>query len=120
MRLLTIVFRSLALRCPHCGRDPIFRRWFSMNPACRHCGTRFEREAGFYLGSIYVNYGLTALLVAVVYPILVFRQSLDEQSVLLCAAAFVLLFPLLFFRHARAIWLAFDEYFDPKSDPEKV
>jgi hypothetical protein len=28
-------------------------------------------------------------------------------------AAFCVFFPLWFFRYARSLWLAFDEYFDP-------
>ena len=44
------------------------------------CGVAFEREAGFYLGSIYVNYGVTALVVAIGYPLLLFNQVVEEQS----------------------------------------
>ena len=43
-----------------------------MHERCPHCGVKFEREPGFFLGSIYINYGLTALIVAVAYPFFLF------------------------------------------------
>ena len=40
-----------------------------MAERCTECGLRFHREPGFYLGSIYFNYGLTAILVTVGYVV---------------------------------------------------
>src|SRR5690349_19287385 len=59
--------RSLRLRCPRCGVGKLFAGWFKMHEKCEHCGLDFRREPGFYLGSIYVNYGLTAFFVTAVY-----------------------------------------------------
>ena len=85
-----------------------------MHDECPACGVAFEREAGFYLGSIYVNYGVTAMVVAVGYPLLLFNQVLDENPLLLMAMAFSILFPIWFFRYARALWIGFDEFCDPR------
>lgn len=85
-----------------------------MHEKCSHCGVAFEREPGFYLGSIYFNYGLTALIIAVVYPILLFRQVASNDTLLLVALVFCVLFPLWFFRYARALWLGFDQFVDPR------
>jgi hypothetical protein len=84
-----------------------------MRSECVACHYPFERESGFYLGAIYFNYGLTALVVAVGYPFVTFAGLIDRTTALLVSMAFVLLFPLWFFRYARSLWLAFDEYFDP-------
>jgi hypothetical protein len=48
----------------------------------------FAREADFYMGSIYVNYGLTALIVSSGYPLLLFNKVVDEQPLLAMATAF--------------------------------
>ena len=80
-----------------------------MNGKCTHCGFSFQREAGFYLGAIYFNYGLTALVVSIVYPVLVFTKTLTSKPALAVCMAFVVLFPLFFFRYARSLWLGFDE-----------
>jgi hypothetical protein len=84
-----------------------------MNPRCSSCEFPFQREAGFYLGAIYFNYGLTALVVTIVFPVLVLSKTLSSNQALAVCMAFVVLFPLYFFRYARSLWLGFDEFIDP-------
>jgi hypothetical protein len=84
-----------------------------MRTHCSECALNFLQEPGFYLGSIYFNYGLTALLVTVGYFALYFGSSLSERSRLIGLTAFCVLFPLWFFRYARSLWLGFDQYWDP-------
>jgi len=85
-----------------------------MEPFCEACRANFERDPGFFLGSIYFNYGLTALLVAVFYPILLFSGWGSPNALLAGCLAFCLAFPLWFFRYARSLWLGFDLYMDPR------
>lgn len=85
-----------------------------MHDTCPVCGASLKREPGFYLGSIYFNYGLTALVVAIAYPVLLFNNLVQEQVLLWSALGFVIVFPLLFFRHARSLWIGFDQFVDPK------
>lgn len=84
-----------------------------MNDPCLVCGRRFDREPGYLLGSIYFNYGVTAVLVVVIYFGLYISQAMDNQQRLITLGVFSLLFPLWFFRYARAMWIAMDEHFDP-------
>ena len=88
-----------------------------MNSQCPQCGFAFAREDGFYLGAIYFNYGLTALVVAIAYPLLVLTETLSANAALAVCMAFVVLFPLFFFRYARSLWLGFDEFVDPRAKP---
>ena len=113
-RFWKLLGRALRLRCPFCGTGKLFRSWLGMHAACPHCGQRFEREPGFFLGSIYINYGLTALIAAVVYPILMFNKLVPEPYLTIGSLAFVVIFPLLFFRHARSLWIGFDQWYDPR------
>lgn len=87
-----------------------------MFPRCSDCGLSYDREPGFYLGSIYVNYGVTALLTTILYFV-GFSYGVPDNWLLAGLAAFCVLFPLLLFRHARAIWLAFDQFWDPQETP---
>ena len=89
-----------------------------MHEKCPSCGIRYEREPGFFLGSIYFNYGLTALIITVVYPTLLLSNLLDEQTLLWSGAAFAVVFPIFFFHHARSLWLGFDQFYDPRPDSE--
>ena len=91
-----------------------------MRDPCCYCGRKFDRAPGYLLGSIYVNYGVTALLVVIVYFSLYFGTMLTSRELLVLLGMFVLLFPMWFFRYARALWLAFDEFFDPWPNEQEM
>ncbi len=113
-RYFTLVWRALRLRCPLCGQGKLFRGWFSMHSHCPHCGVTLEREPGFYLGSIYFNYGLTALICTVLYMSLMFNRRVEQWQLVTLTLTIALLFPIWFFRYARSLWLGFDQYMDPR------
>lgn len=114
-----LLVRGLRLRCPACGEADMFRGWFSMQDACPRCGRRFNRSPGYLLGSIYFNYGVTALLVVVLFFSLYFADWLGDTQLLVVSALVALLFPVWFFRYARALWIAFDELWDPWPNEEE-
>jgi len=89
-----------------------------MRSHCESCGFHYERGPGYWLGSIYVNYGLTALLVTAGYLSLFFSEAIGQTALLWLCVGFCFLFPLLFFRYARAVWVAVDLYFDPQRTEE--
>lgn len=111
--LTKLLFRGLRLRCPACGQSPIFSGWFAMNDPCESCGRKFDRAPGYLLGSIYFNYGVTAVLVVAIYFGCYFTELLTGKQLLVLLTALIVIFPLWFFRYARALWIAFDELFDP-------
>jgi hypothetical protein len=90
-----------------------------MHRECPACGRVFERAPGYFLGSIYFNYGITAALMIAGYFVLFFTRGRVTQIELGGLAAFCLLFPLWFFRYARALWVAFDERWDPWPNEEE-
>ncbi|MDA7979280.1 MAG: DUF983 domain-containing protein [Pirellulales bacterium] len=83
-----------------------------MNASCDHCGLDLVRESGFYLGSIYFNYGLTTIIALAVFFTLYLGYGITPDAQLWPLATFCVAFPLLFFRHARAFWLGMDVFFD--------
>jgi uncharacterized protein (DUF983 family) len=109
----TVVSRAWRLRCPRCGQGKPFKNWFRMHPECETCHLKYEREPGYFLGSIYANYGLTAILVTIFYFALFFSGGVDPRVALWIVAGFALVFPLWFFRYARSLWMGFDHYWDP-------
>jgi uncharacterized protein (DUF983 family) len=56
-----IIARGLANRCPNCGGRALFKpgTLFELNQACLDCGLKFEKDDGFYLGAMSLNYGVT-------------------------------------------------------------
>jgi len=79
-----------------------------MEPGCGRCGLSFDREPGFYLGSIYVNYGVTVIATGLLYGLLVAGLGASHRLALAATLVVAVLFPILFFRHARALLLALD------------
>lgn len=75
---------------------------------------KYDREPGFFLGTIYFNYGLTSLVAASAYPIAIFAMKWPRTPTMIAVIAFVILFPLWFFRYARSLWLGFDQFVDPR------
>jgi uncharacterized protein (DUF983 family) len=73
---------------------------------CPVCGLRYEREPGYFVGAVYVNYAITT--VAVLGGVIVLDQlfGLSLATQLIVAVPLALLLPLLVHRHARSIWLA--------------
>ena len=100
--------RAARLVCPRCGMGRLFRGLFAMEDACGHCGLDFKREPGFYLGSIYINYGITALGTGGLYLALVHGLGLPRDKALAACLAVAVLFPVWFFRYARSFLLAID------------
>lgn len=83
-----------------------------MNEKCSGCGLKYEREPGYFLGSTYVNYGWTAGSMTAAYMIIHFGYGVPNKYVVPPLTAYSVLFPLFFFRYARALWLTFDCFLD--------
>jgi uncharacterized protein (DUF983 family) len=112
LELGTALSRAFRLVCPRCGRGKLFLGLFKMHAACAHCNLRYEREPGYFLGSTYINYGVTALTITVAYVLLHFLAGFSDRAIAIPLLAFCVLFPPFFFRYARSLWLALDCYFD--------
>lgn len=87
-----------------------------MRPTCPNCGLKYERAPGYFLGSAYINYGLTAVLITSAYVGLRYGAGFRNDTIVWPLAAFVVVFPLLFFRYARALWLAIDLSIDAEDE----
>ncbi len=108
----TLIGRALRLKCPRCGKGKLFRGWFTMPERCSHCRLKYERAPGYFLGSAYINYALTAVSLTILYCVLHFGVDLTNRQLALPLSAYCVIFPLLSFRYARALWLAIDCQFD--------
>ena len=104
--------RGVRLRCPACGCGRMFQNQFRMNSHCPDCDFLFERSPGYFLGSTYINYGVTAATTTFAYVALYFGAGFEKQALLPGLLIFCLIFPLVFFRFARSLWLSLDCFFD--------
>lgn len=108
----TLLGRGLRLRCPRCGEGPMFQNLFRMHERCDHCDLKYERAPGYFLGSAYINYALTSVILLVGYVSLRFGAGISNRTLTPFLVAFFVLFPLMFYRYARALWISFDSFFD--------
>jgi hypothetical protein len=85
-----------------------------MRDACPVCGLRFLREAGYFLGAMYISYGLGVLTILPVAIVLTVVLEWPLAIVLLIALLQTLISVPLFFRYSRVIWLHVDQLLDPR------
>jgi len=79
-----------------------------MHEQCAACGFRYEREQGYFVGAIYVNYAVTVVVAAGTVLVLDWTLGLTLTAQLAIGIALGALVPLLFFRYARSLWLSLD------------
>jgi uncharacterized protein (DUF983 family) len=107
-------------RCPRCRlgsifRYSIFRGFPKMCERCGVCGLKFQREAGYFLGAMYISFGLALVTIALVAMLLwaitgwwITRAVIWAMVIFLPLAPAISLF-------ARVLWI----YMDQSIDPEK-
>ena len=60
-------------------RYSIFRGFPKMNERCAICDLKFEREEGYFLGAMYISYGLALGTIAALTLIFLIRRPTVEQ-----------------------------------------
>ncbi len=116
---MRVFVRGLRKRCPRCGGGHLFLRWFTIKQRCPRCRLPLQREEGGFLGSMTINYVVTAL---VWVAVLVAWLAVDLPDVHVAALtavslAIAALVPLAFYPTAKTIWAAVD-YLVYRSTPE--
>ena len=92
-----------------------------MNQSCPVCKLLFEREPGYFLGAMYVSYGLASIFLIV--GLLIgswLLPELDLGWVLLIVAVIFLPFVPAVTRYARVIWIFFDRWVWPTRPGENT
>jgi len=113
-RITAVLGRGLRLRCPRCGRGALFRGAFTMHERCAACGLVFEREQGYFVGAIYVNYAATVGITIVGFLLLDSYSDLSIGTQIALWSAVGIAFPLFFFRYSRSLWLSVEYLFKPE------
>ncbi|TRW25763.1 DUF983 domain-containing protein [Flavobacterium zepuense] len=99
-------------KCPKCGEgqvfakkgNPLLFRMPTMNANCPCCGHKFEKETGYFFGSMYVSYGLTvAEMISVFLVAHFFIKSFSGMMFLIGTLAVLL--STFNFRLSRMIWI---------------
>ena len=101
--------RGARLRCPVCGGASVFQTAFRVRVSCPACGAVFQREEGFFVGAIMINVVTTEAAVMASAGLWLLLSARDGDAALLpFLLAVALLFPVAFYHHSWALWLAAD------------
>ena len=115
---LSCILRQL---CPRCRSAAIFRSSIylgfpKMHDRCPSCDLRFNREAGYFLGAMYISYGLALITIVVLALLLWAFTPWSLQKITLWAIVlFLPLAPTLTLL-SRVLWIYLDRAIDPGED----
>ncbi|PYT82514.1 MAG: DUF983 domain-containing protein [Acidobacteria bacterium] len=114
----------LAQRCPRCRLGTIFLRSIfrgfpKMHLRCPVCELLFDREPGYFLGAMYISYGVGLGIVAVfsvaVWAITAWALTKD---VIVAVVLFLPLAPTITL-FSRVLWIYLDQTIDPEQIPPR-
>jgi len=89
-----------------------------MYERCSACGLLFEREQGYFVGAIYVNYAFTVGITMTGFLVLDRYTDLTLTTQIVIWSVFGVLFPIVFFRYSRSLWLSIEYLFNPEPPPQ--
>jgi hypothetical protein len=120
MALPQIIYSTLANKCPRCNQGPVFRsnnpynfkKVFDMYEHCPVCNLKYEREYGFFYGSMYASYGLMAGILIIWFLVNLFWLDFGPGKLVMYVIGTMLLFFPLAFRWGRLLWLNFFVKYD--------
>jgi uncharacterized protein (DUF983 family) len=110
-RMLPMVGRAFALRCPNCGSRGLLKNWFRMCERCPGCGLRVEREGTDYMtGSLMFNIVLAEMIfvVAFVAYLLITWPNPNWTMLGIVAPLGMAIAPFALFPFSKLVWLAAD------------
>jgi uncharacterized protein (DUF983 family) len=104
---LQIITRGLTNRCPNCGGRTLFKAGtlFEVNAACPQCGLKIDRDEGFFLGSMSLNYGVTLVCFLTPVMLLAYYKVIGVTPAVVLAGIGAIAVPALFYRSSRSWWL---------------
>ncbi len=114
---LSALGRGIAGACPNCGGRGIFEG-LGLKEECPTCHHRFEREQGYWLGSITINTAISFGLFGVTFLAIALATWPDVPWTGMWIGLIVLMgvFPIIFHRFSKAIWVGLDLAFRPVED----
>ena len=116
---LRVVARGLANRCPNCGGRTLFKTGtlFEVNPECPRCGLKIEKDEGFFLGSMSLNYGVTLVGYLAPVALLAYGGVVGGKTAIALAGIGAVVVPALLYRSSRSWWLMCYYFFVPQHLP---
>ncbi len=111
---LILFWRGLRLVCPVCGEGRLFYPWrMKMYERCPVCGFVYEREEGYFTGAMAINLVIAELLMTIIVIPLSLQPWMNLLLIILSGLALSIIFPLVFYRHSKGLWMSLDHILHP-------
>ena len=106
----TLLMRGVRKRCAKCGQGRAFESYFRIRQRCPHCGYIFEREEGYWVGAVIINFVFVEGWFLLLFVAIVFATAPDIAWVQLLVVGLVTngLLPVVLYPHSKTIWMALD------------
>ena len=85
-----------------------------MQERCAICDLKFEREPGYFLGAMYISYGLGVLIMAPIAALLWALTGWWITKVIVWAVVLFLPLAPTITLFARVLWIYLDQSVDPE------
>jgi uncharacterized protein (DUF983 family) len=107
-------------RCPRCRlggifRGSIFRGFPKMQERCPVCDLKFAREAGYFIGAMYISYGIALLTITLIAALLWVLTGWWITKDVIWAVVLFLPFAPTITLLARVLWIYLDQTLDPET-----
>ena len=111
-------------RCPRCRlgaifRYSIFRGFPKMCERCSVCDLKFQREEGYFLGAMYISFGLALVIIALIAALLWAATGWWITKATIWAVVLFLPLAPAISLFARVLWIYLDQAFDPEPPPSR-
>ncbi|MBY5161890.1 DUF983 domain-containing protein [Salsipaludibacter albus] len=119
---VTAFARGLRGHCPRCGGGGLFRNVTDIVETCPTCGLQFEREDGYWLGSMIVIMALVLVVffVVTVGGILVTWPDVPWTVLLIVGIVANLFVPIVGYGWAKTTWMGLERGFTPTTPSEEA
>jgi len=88
-----------------------------MCQCCPICDLKFQREEGYFLGAMYISFGLALVIIALIAALLwAITGWLITKDVIWAVVLFLPLAPSISL-FARVLWIYLYQTFDPEASP---
>ena len=117
----SVLYSVVAMKCPRCHEGDLyktptfsFKKSFEMYDVCPHCGQKYVLEPGFYYGSMFVSYILTAFLMFGTFAIAKFILDVEITTAFICCTLIIAALFIWIFRISRSVWIHFFVKYDKR------
>lgn len=112
-KLKRVIRCSFGLKCPRCAEGKLFEKRFTMFSHCPVCGLKFEREQGYFVGAMYINYGATVFLIFTGYFTFELFTAIPFVVNFGIWGVISAVFPVFFYCYSKSLWLNIDYALNP-------